>query len=73
MSNDAITTAPRDTVPGWRIFRSDAGRLWATRQERFGEAAEKLGAARTVDGDDWPQLCGEIAAQESLALLALTA
>ncbi|MEU7887779.1 hypothetical protein AB0B54_19940 [Microbispora bryophytorum] len=48
-------------------MRSDAGRLWATRERPFNAAAEKAGAYRTVDGDDLSELCKLIAVQESLA------
>ncbi|MGW4641787.1 hypothetical protein ACWEN6_24935 [Sphaerisporangium sp. NPDC004334] len=59
-----------ETATGWRIFRSDRGRYWATRERRFDEAAEKAGAWRTVDGDDLPGVCMRIAAQEALAEMA---
>ncbi|MEZ0073375.1 hypothetical protein [Planotetraspora sp. GP83] len=59
-----------ETIPGWRILRSDAGRLWATRERPFDATAEGAGAFRTVDGDDLPELCRVIAEQESLAKLA---
>ncbi|ADG88237.1 hypothetical protein [Thermobispora bispora] len=55
-------TANHATVPGWRIWRSDAGRWWATRHQPFPKAAEAIGAARTVD-----QLREVIAEQERLA------
>jgi hypothetical protein len=59
-----------EQVPGWRIFQSDKGRLWATREKPYDEAAEKAGAWRTVDADDELQLCRAIAEQESIAELA---
>ncbi|MBX6168946.1 MAG: hypothetical protein IRY84_15080 [Thermobispora bispora] len=52
---------------GWRILRSDAGRLWATRERPFDRAAEMAGACRTVDGDDLGQLYAKIAQQERIA------
>lgn len=65
MSNDR---APVDPVfAGWRIMRSDAGRLWASRETPFPEAAEKAGAYRTVDADDTAELVTAIAVQEQLA------
>ncbi|OPG13116.1 hypothetical protein [Microbispora sp. GKU 823] len=57
---------------GWRILRSDAGRLWATRERPFDLAAERAGAFRTVDGDDLAQLHAEIAQQERTAHAALS-
>ncbi|ETK32454.1 hypothetical protein [Microbispora sp. ATCC PTA-5024] len=61
--------AVSDSVPphGWRILRSDAGRLWATRERPFGHAAETAGAARTVDGDDLAELRAVIEEQERIA------
>jgi hypothetical protein len=55
---------------GWRVFTSDRGRLWATREQPFGRAAQYAGAARTVDGDDEIALARAIAEQESRADLA---
>ncbi|XVQ84976.1 hypothetical protein ACQP2K_40195 [Microbispora siamensis] len=57
-------------VTPWRVWRSDVGRWWATRERPFGFAAEEAGAHRTVDGDDLDELCRVIAEQESLADLA---
>jgi hypothetical protein len=57
-------------VNGWRVFISDAGRLWATREQPFDRAAQYEGAARTVDADDPTELHLAIAEQESIAALA---
>jgi hypothetical protein len=59
-----------ETIRGWLVFTSDAGRFWASRAVPFDELAEDAGAHRTVDGDDLPQLCMNIAAQEALASMA---
>ncbi|WP_433500238.1 hypothetical protein ACQP1K_08005 [Sphaerimonospora sp. CA-214678] len=67
MDNDR-GTATMAAIPGWRIMRSDAGRLWASREQPFLEAVEKAGAARTVDGDTPDELATAVAAQEDLAL-----
>ncbi|MEO3887303.1 hypothetical protein [Nonomuraea sp. B5E05] len=48
-------------------MRSDAGRLWATRERPFPRAVEDAGAHRTVDADDLVGLCQAIAAQEGIA------
>ncbi|WP_405086347.1 hypothetical protein [Microbispora sp. NBC_01389] len=53
-------------------MRSDAGRLWASREQPFPPAAEEAGACRTVDGDDLRELCQAIAQQESIAEMAVT-
>ena len=58
------------TESAWRVWRSDTGRFWATRERPFGVAAEEAGAHRTVDGDDLGELCRVIAEQESLADMA---
>lgn len=61
-----------ETPLGWRVFRSDAGRFWASREQPFGPSAQGSGAARTVDGDDELALARAIAEQESIAALAGT-
>jgi hypothetical protein len=61
-----------EQVPGWRVFQSDKGRLWATRERPYDESAEKAGAWRTVEADDQLSLCRAIAEQESIAELAAT-
>lgn len=61
---------PEDMLRGWRVFRSDRGRLWACREQPFSRAAEFAGAARTVEADDKPELCARVAAQEALAKVA---
>lgn len=57
-------------VSRWSVWRSDAGRFWATRERPFSVVAEAAGAHRTVDGDDLGELCRVIAEQESLADMA---
>ncbi|WP_055477919.1 hypothetical protein [Sphaerimonospora mesophila] len=71
MSHDRATT-PGAEFAGWRIMRSDEGRLWASRQRPFSPEAEQAGAYRTVDGDNLRALCQAIAEQESLAEMAVT-
>ncbi|MEU8055727.1 hypothetical protein [Microbispora bryophytorum] len=55
------------TIPGWRIFKSDANRMWATRDVPFSAAAEKARAFRTVDADDMDELRRVIDIQEQIA------
>ncbi|XVQ85664.1 hypothetical protein ACQP2K_43940 [Microbispora siamensis] len=62
-----MNTLPNTQTHGWRILRSDAGRLWATRERPFDRTAEMAGAFRTVDGDDLAQLHARIAQQERVA------
>lgn len=66
---DVKAPLPGDTIPRWRIFRSDTGRLWATREVPFAQAAEDVDAHRTVEADDWPALVLAMAEQESRAAL----
>ena len=71
LSHDSATTAGTEFA-GWRIMRSDAGRLWASREQPFPPAAEEAGACRTVDADDLRELCRAIAQQESVAEMTVT-
>ncbi|GAA2845523.1 hypothetical protein GCM10010517_01980 [Streptosporangium fragile] len=38
--------------PDWTIWRSDAGRWWATRHHPLTSAQRDLGCAMTIDADD---------------------
>ncbi|MEO3813354.1 hypothetical protein ABGB17_30520 [Sphaerisporangium sp. B11E5] len=38
--------------PDWTIWRSDAGRWWATRHHPLSDAERKAGCAMTIDADD---------------------
>ncbi|GAA1517460.1 hypothetical protein GCM10009677_58490 [Sphaerisporangium rubeum] len=38
--------------PDWTIWRSDAGRWWATRHRPLTDAERKSGCAMTIDADD---------------------
>ncbi|MEU7691382.1 hypothetical protein [Microbispora hainanensis] len=67
MTQSRAVAAARPVFAGWRIMRSDAGRLWATRERPFPVAVEEAGAYRTVDADDLVELCQVIAVQEGLA------
>lgn len=66
MSDDRAPE-PGTEFAGWRIIRSDEGRLWASREQPFSLEAERAGACRTVDGDDMRALRQAITRQESLA------
>lgn len=56
--------------PKWTLFRSDAGRWWATRTKPFHPAAEQADVYRTVDADDQEALQALIKQQEERAELA---
>ena len=53
--------------PGWHIWRSNAGRWWATRTGSV-LRREDLGTGRvmTLDSDDERGLCDQLAAQVTL-------
>lgn len=53
--------------PGWHIWRSNAGRWWATRTGSV-PRRDDLGTGRvmTLDADDEPQLRGQLASQVTL-------
>ncbi|GAA3410061.1 MULTISPECIES: hypothetical protein [Streptosporangium] len=38
--------------PDWTIWRSDAGRWWATRHHPLTSAQRDVGCAMTIDADD---------------------
>ncbi|MEU8276112.1 hypothetical protein ACFYOK_22535 [Microbispora bryophytorum] len=67
MTESRAVAVARPVFAGWRIMRSDVGRLWATRERPFPSAVEEAGAFRTVDADDLVELCQAIAVQEGLA------
>lgn len=59
--------AVRDQHPGWRIWASDKGRLWATRTRDCGIPVKMpYGWALTIDADDAASMGREIERQESL-------
>lgn len=55
----------------WHMWRSDAGRWWATRARPFDPADEYEGAYRTVDADTQLDLARAIAQQESVAAVRI--
>ncbi|MFI6456925.1 hypothetical protein ACIBF6_35860 [Streptosporangium amethystogenes] len=42
--------------PDWTIWRSDAGRWWATRHHPLTSAQRDVGCAMTIDADDPEEL-----------------
>ncbi len=65
--HDGRSSTPESAIPGWRIIRSDRGRLWASRVVPFTDAEVGLGATRTVDADTLDGLRAEVARQEEAA------
>jgi hypothetical protein len=64
---DERITQLEAAFPGWHIWRSSAGRWWATRTG-FVLRREDLGTGRvmTLDADDERALCDQLAAQNTL-------
>ncbi|MFC5184717.1 hypothetical protein [Actinomadura harenae] len=59
---DLKTTIERE-YPGWLVWRSDAGRWYATRNGDLTDAQLQAGYAMTVASDDADGLCGLLAEQ----------
>lgn len=75
MSGEKTATVPvltlsglREAFPGWSIWRSSAGRLWATRNGRLTNEDYNRGLCQTIDGDDVGQLAEELQQQAALAV-----
>ncbi|MBP2704353.1 hypothetical protein JOL79_11070 [Microbispora sp. RL4-1S] len=67
---DRLLQEAQRECPGWRLWRSDVGRFWATREQRFPPAAEAAGAERTVDADTLDELAQVVAEQDAQAARA---
>ncbi|MFI6458306.1 hypothetical protein ACIBF6_43015 [Streptosporangium amethystogenes] len=65
--DDVRSNTPEPVIPGWRLILSDAGRLWASREEPFCALAFHAGAERTVDADSLEALRAETDRQETIA------
>ncbi|WP_440105511.1 hypothetical protein [Streptosporangium sp. H16] len=65
--DDGKSSTPEQAIPGWRLILSDAGRLWASREEPFSPVAFEAGAERTVDADTFDALRAETDRQETVA------
>ncbi|MEV5410906.1 hypothetical protein AB0K60_18945 [Thermopolyspora sp. NPDC052614] len=53
--------------PDWTIWRSDAGRWWATRHHPLTDAQREIGCSMTIDADDPQGLREQLEEQEELA------
>ncbi|RVX45668.1 hypothetical protein EDD27_8481 [Nonomuraea polychroma] len=53
--------------PQWTIWRSDAGRWWATRHHPLSAAQRDAGCAMTIDADDPDGLRDRLREQERRA------
>ncbi|RKS71628.1 hypothetical protein BZB76_4432 [Actinomadura pelletieri DSM 43383] len=49
---DDLKAAIQEEYPGWQVWRSDAGRYYATRSGDLSDAQLQAGLAMTVAADD---------------------
>ncbi|WP_283139812.1 hypothetical protein [Rhizohabitans arisaemae] len=63
MSADQRLTEIAHDYPDWTIWRSDAGRWWATRHRPLTPAEREAGCAMTIDADDSDGLAERLAVQ----------
>ncbi|GAA3107616.1 hypothetical protein [Streptosporangium carneum] len=61
----AILTS--QTIEGWRLILSDAGRFWAFRQAPFSIDALRAGADPAVDADTFAEVRDAVERQEEIA------
>lgn len=67
MSTPVILEDLQAAFPGWCIWRSSAGRLWATRNGRHLTDEEvSRGLYQTIDADDVAELAQQLRDQEGL-------
>ncbi|WP_343950082.1 hypothetical protein [Nonomuraea longicatena] len=65
MSKPILLEDLQEAFPGWCIWRSSAGRLWATRNgRRLTQREHEIGLFQTLDADDVPQLASLLKEQE---------
>jgi hypothetical protein len=67
MSTPTILEDLQAAFPEWTIWRSSAGRLWATRNKRLTNVEIDHGLSHTIDGDDASRLVERLREQERLA------
>lgn len=67
MSVDRHLAEIARAYPDWTIWRSDAGRWWATRHHPLTAAQREAGCAMTVDADDPEGLQEKLREQEERA------
>ncbi|MEV4566710.1 hypothetical protein AB0K12_23325 [Nonomuraea sp. NPDC049419] len=66
MSTPVILEDLQAAFPGWCIWRSSAGRIWATRNgRRLSQREIDRGLAQTIDADDIAQLAEQLKEQEA--------
>jgi hypothetical protein len=59
--DDSMTPSP----PGWRIWHSNAGRSWATRQRSLSRKEIQASLSMTLDADTDDELLALIAEQDA--------
>ncbi|MEO3790188.1 hypothetical protein ABGB14_08240 [Nonomuraea sp. B10E15] len=66
MSTPVILEDLQAAFPGWCIWRSSAGRIWATRNDRrLSQREIDHGLSQTTDADDIAQLAEQLKEQEA--------
>ncbi|TDE48516.1 hypothetical protein E1295_21210 [Nonomuraea mesophila] len=66
MSTPVILEDLQAAFPGWCIWRSSAGRIWATRNgRRLSQRELDHGLSQTIDADDIAQLAEQLKEQEA--------
>lgn len=66
MSTPVILEDLQAAFPGWCIWRSSAGRLWATRNgRRLSKTEIDHGLCQTLDADDVAELAERLREQEA--------
>ncbi|MEW9553203.1 hypothetical protein [Nonomuraea sp. NPDC050783] len=66
MTTPVILEDLQAAFPGWCIWRSSAGRLWATRNgRRLSPREMDHGLSQTIDADDIAQLAERLKEQEA--------
>ncbi|NBE99030.1 hypothetical protein FE391_36365 [Nonomuraea sp. KC401] len=66
MSTPVILEDLQAAFPGWCVWRSSAGRIWATRNgRRLSQRELDHGLSQTIDADDIAQLAEQLKEQEA--------
>ncbi|MGW2161900.1 hypothetical protein [Nonomuraea sp. NPDC001699] len=66
MTTPVILEDLQAAFPGWCIWRSSAGRLWATRNgRRLSQLEVDHGLSQTIDAEDITQLAEQLKEQET--------
>lgn len=67
--HDGTTSPSTQTIPGWRLIISTAGRFWAFRKLPFTVRARQAGAEPDLDADTFAEIQAAVERQEEIARL----